>query len=218
MADVLVKSAFQSGATDTGDASKLGPTAYNAARLFSAGNEGEIIVRRAASATGAAWEVPATVAAAAGTLTGATLAANVLASSLTSLGTIAALKVGDGLVATPSMAFGSETGLGWYRSGTNGITLATGGANYFTSDGAKFKMAAGLPFGWTASNSVAALDTGLSRTAPGVVALGTGAQGNAGGTFNAALYQTAGVSGVATFGPAAVASITIKGGIVTAIS
>jgi hypothetical protein len=58
MADVLVKPAFQSGATDTGDASKLGPNGWNAARLFTGGNDGEVITRSAASATGAAWVDP----------------------------------------------------------------------------------------------------------------------------------------------------------------
>jgi len=41
---------------------------------------------------------------------------------------------------------------------------------------------------------------------------------NALGAIDATLYKQAGTSGVVTFGPAAVASITIKGGIVTAIS
>ena len=126
MADVLVKPAFQSLVADTGDATKLGPNAWNAARLFSAGNEGEVIVRRAASATGAAWEVPASVAAAAGSLTGPTLASNVLSSSLTSLGTLSALSVtndatvgrvllGNGTAPLPSLAFTSEPTLGLRR-------------------------------------------------------------------------------------------------------
>jgi len=89
----------------------------------------------------------------------------------------------DGTVAAPGYAYTAEPGLGWYRTGANTITLATGGANYFTSDGAKFKMAAGLPLGWTATNSAAALDTAFSRTAAGVIAFGTGAQGSTAGQF-----------------------------------
>lgn len=37
-------------------------------------------------------------------------------------------------------------------------------------------------------------------------------------SINTPLYKAGGTSGVATFGPAAVASITVKGGIITAIS
>lgn len=122
MSDVLVKPAFQSALPDNGSPTQLGPNAWNAARLFSGGNDGEVIVRRAASATGAAWEVPGT--AAAGTLTGVTLAANVLASSLTSLGTIAVLKVGDGSKTAPSLAFATPGNTGWYyRAGVVEMTF-----------------------------------------------------------------------------------------------
>ena len=55
MADVLVKPAFVSLFPDSGDVTKFGPNAWNAARLFSGGSDGEIVVRSAASATGAAW-------------------------------------------------------------------------------------------------------------------------------------------------------------------
>lgn len=90
---VSVKPAFQSTFPDSGDVTKFGPTAWNAARLFSGGSDGDQLVRDSLSATGASWSV---VAAAAGALTGATLAANVLASSLTSVGTLASLAFGDG--------------------------------------------------------------------------------------------------------------------------
>jgi len=56
MSDVLVKPAFQSTYPDTGDTTKLGPTAWNAPRLFSGGNDGELLIRRTAAGTGAAWE------------------------------------------------------------------------------------------------------------------------------------------------------------------
>jgi hypothetical protein len=58
--DVLVKPAFVANeARDSGDATKLGPIAWNAARLFSGGVDGEILIRSAASATGAAWSAAA---------------------------------------------------------------------------------------------------------------------------------------------------------------
>lgn len=55
MADVLVKPAFQSPYLDGPDATKLQPSTWNAARLFTGGNAGEIVTRDAGSATGASW-------------------------------------------------------------------------------------------------------------------------------------------------------------------
>lgn len=60
MADVLVKPAFQSTVPDTGDTTKLGPNAWNAARQFTGGTDGDVVVRDPASSTGASW-VPRTV-------------------------------------------------------------------------------------------------------------------------------------------------------------
>jgi hypothetical protein len=55
MAEVLVKPAFQSAIADSGDATKLGPTAWNASRVFSGGNAEDGLIRDLASATGASW-------------------------------------------------------------------------------------------------------------------------------------------------------------------
>jgi len=61
MSDVLIKPAFQSTYPDTGDTTKFGPNAWNAARLFSGGNAGELVVRDTGSATGAAWSATPTL-------------------------------------------------------------------------------------------------------------------------------------------------------------
>jgi hypothetical protein len=55
VADVLVKPAFFSPYLDGPDATMLQPSYWNAARLFTGGSDGQVIVRSAASATGAAW-------------------------------------------------------------------------------------------------------------------------------------------------------------------
>jgi hypothetical protein len=60
MADVLLKPAYVSAAAD-GYAALVQPSAWNAARLFSAGNDGEIVTRSAASATGAKWSASLTL-------------------------------------------------------------------------------------------------------------------------------------------------------------
>jgi len=58
--DVLLKPAFFSPYLDGPDATKLQPSAWNAARLFSGGVDGQVVTRSAASPTGAVWSpVPA---------------------------------------------------------------------------------------------------------------------------------------------------------------
>lgn len=52
---VVVKSAFQSAIADTGDATKYGPNAHNAALLFSGGSDGDLLLRDALSATGSTY-------------------------------------------------------------------------------------------------------------------------------------------------------------------
>jgi hypothetical protein len=222
MTDVLVKPAFQSAIADSGDATKLGPNSWNAARLFSAGTAGDLVVRDTVSATGAAWVAPSTIAAPAGLLTGATLAANVLASSLTSLGTIASLSAtkglfGDGTAGAPSITLASIPTYGFFSlSGNFALTIGGVARLEYLAGGQQNKSDYGIL--WSSGTVNSASDTGITRLSAGVVAVGTGAQGSVAGSVDAAGYRTAGVVGVATFGPAAVASITVKGGIVTAIS
>lgn len=55
MSDVLVIPAFVSSVPDSGDTTKLGPSAWNAARLFSGGTQNDVLVRDSGSATGASW-------------------------------------------------------------------------------------------------------------------------------------------------------------------
>lgn len=56
---VIIAPAFVSTIPDTGDATKLGPTAWNAARLVSGGTPGDLVARDPASPTGASWFTPA---------------------------------------------------------------------------------------------------------------------------------------------------------------
>lgn len=55
MADALVKHAFVSAIPEGTDPTKIRPSNWNAALLFSAGNAGEALTRDTGSATGAAW-------------------------------------------------------------------------------------------------------------------------------------------------------------------
>jgi hypothetical protein len=59
MADALAKHAFVSAIPEGTDATKIRTSNWNAALLFSAGTDGQVLTRSAASATGAAWSTPA---------------------------------------------------------------------------------------------------------------------------------------------------------------
>ena len=111
-------------------------------------------------------------------------------------------------------------------SGGNGVGASAAGndigsAGYFSANATTFTLNSGVAFGWTASASDArtgtAKDTSISRVSAGVLGVGTGAAGSVAGTISAAAYISGGSAGV-DFGPAAVTSITVKKGIITAIS
>jgi len=53
--EAIVTPAFQSAHPDSGDATKLGPSAWNAPRIFSGGAPGDLLLADAESTTGAAW-------------------------------------------------------------------------------------------------------------------------------------------------------------------
>jgi Right handed beta helix region len=58
MSDVLIKPAFQSTYPDTGDTTKFGPDAWNAARLVSGGSLGDALYRDSNAAHGASFLSP----------------------------------------------------------------------------------------------------------------------------------------------------------------
>lgn len=73
--------------------------------------------------------------------------------------------------------------------------------------GSGLSILANRAYNWSSGNTdpSATIDTQLTRQSSGVLNVTTG-------------YAAGGTAGVLTFGPAAVASITVKGGIITAIS
>lgn len=121
MADVLVKPAFQSTAPDSGDATKLGPAAWNAARLFSGGTAGQVVVRDLASTTGASWGT-AGGAAAWGAITGTLSAQTDLQAALDA-------KVSTtGTAATATALATARTINGVLFDGTGDLTIAASAA------------------------------------------------------------------------------------------
>ena len=135
------------------------------------------------------WSAPASGPAAAGTLTGATLASNVLASSLTSVGTLSSLAVSGttalrGVTYTWPAADGTNT----YVLSTNGsgtLSWAAGGGGTTTNSLTAGTYLTGSPFNGSAAITFA-VDATDANTASKVVA--RDASGNfSAGTVTAAL-------------------------------
>jgi len=155
--DVLVKPAFQSAYPDSGDTTKFGPNAWNAARLFSGGNAGDVLVRDTGSATGASWQVPGAVAQGGTGLSSYTIGDLLYASGTTTLAKLADVAVGRVLVsggvgvapawsATPSLtsvtiAVNQKYG---FATGSGGLGYDGTFVNFFASDaGAYFRLSPG---------------------------------------------------------------------------
>lgn len=123
-----------------------------------------------------------------------------------------------GSASAPTYAFTTSTNAGMFNGGGFPEFAVGGVARLFvaTNSGG---VTSNTSWGWSASTTdPTTLDTGLSRTAAGVVAVGNGTTGDVTGTVNATIFKSGASAGVTTFGPAGVVSITVKGGIITAIS
>lgn len=109
-------------------------------------------------------------------------------------------------------------GTGLYQAlGTSQIGFATDGSQVamMSSNGTVgVQVGFGFPLTFSSTADGSARDVSLSRGAANRLDLATG------DSFNvvSGSYMAGGVSGVATFGPSVVTSITVKNGIVTAIS
>lgn len=111
-------------------------------------------------------------------------------------------------------------------AGGNG-TLVLGGSSTtgtmkFQVDGVSISLLSGGILGFTSGDVNAALDSAFSRVSAGVIGVGTGAAASVAGSLSMnnckAVSYTVGTTAGASFGPAAVASITVVNGIITAIS
>ena len=138
------------------------------------------------------------------------------------VGNSAGVKVAfvNGTTASPSITFVSDTDTGfiWEGSGTIDFVANTTRPIQLAGSGVGLASDASILFSTTVANATATKDTGISRTGAGVIAVGNGTPGDVTGTVNATIYKSGANTGVTTFGPAGVTSITVKGGIVTAIS
>lgn len=116
------------------------------------------------------------------------------------------------------VAGGAGTWSGSFRVGstppTGAFTMGMGVAassDFITVSGGVYS------FSSSTTNAGTAADTWLNRAAANVVGSGTAA-GNTLGSFRGKYQSSDGTAGVASFGPSVVTSITVKDGIITAIS
>ena len=97
-----------------------------------------------------------------------------------------------------------------------GYVLTAADAFFVNSSGSP-QISGAICWSNTAGQYYQTRDTSLSRTAAGVVSVGTGVEGSTAGTMRAAAYIVGATAG-ASFGPGLPTSITIVNGILTAAS
>jgi hypothetical protein len=134
--------------------------------------------------------------------------------------TLSGMKISaaNGSTSAPSIAFAAASTWGFSWQSGIGVGFNAGSTNTLIAFGAILTMGANYPFGWSSSAAAGnSADSALSRVSAGVIGVGTGAAGNSAGTIQCKHNSSDGTAGVASF-TGAVASITIKDGIVTAIS
>ena len=126
------------------------------------------------------WVTPAVVAAAAGTLTGATLASNVLASSLTSVGTLAGLTVtANATINGLTVGKGAGTGSNNAAFGINALlSNTTGYENTAIGDSALYSNTTGSRNTANGSSALKSNTTATYNTASGAYALLNNTTGN----------------------------------------
>lgn len=117
------------------------------------------------------------------------------------------MSLANGTIGAPSLAWTTQPTAGWFKAAADDV-------QYVNSSGAvEVRQVTGFlvvksssAFAWSSTSSAdGSVDTQLTRSAVGTVNVTTA-------------FSAGGTAGVATFGPAGVTSITVKGGIITAIS
>lgn len=111
-----------------------------------------------------------------------------------------------GINTSPSLSFGGDSTTGFYRNSSNQLILAIAGNRVFNWYSGAFLLSSGASMGWSSTvDASATTDTQLSRSSPGVVAVGT-TTANSNGTLLAAGYKSGGTIFVVTSGSATATS------------
>lgn len=134
----------------------------------------------------------------------------------------------DGTLAAPAYAFASGPTTGIKREAADafggvfvGNMSIVGG--WYPNAQVGLWIDSTLPLSWR-TGGAGTSDAGISRLGAASLALGNGLAADFTGTLKlgtvnaVTAYQANGTPGVTTFGPSAVASITVKNGLITAIS
>lgn len=216
----ISKSSFVSAYADTGDTTRFGPTAQAAAHLFTGGNTGDLLTRDPTTATGAAWS-PSLPPAQGGTgITSFTIGDLLYASSASVLSKLAAVAAGQVLISagvgvapawSASPVVQNLTVNGSFSAGN--LILANAGALFWLNRTFIESIANGQ---LNIDNNAASAGIGFDVNTDAVLKIRTRAQ-SAYATLDCLGLKASGAAG-ASFGPAAVASITVVNGIITAIS
>lgn len=134
---------------------------------------------------------------------------------------VGVIGAGAGSLSAPSISFTGDPNTGFASELADVISVVCGGGRSMLLQGGGVINLRGNSANVIMGTSD---DASLSRTGAAALAIGNGTAGDFSGTLKTTVvnavtgFQQNGTAGVATFGPAAVASITVKGGIVTAIS
>jgi hypothetical protein len=139
----------------------------------------------------------------------------------------------NGTTANPALAFSAYPGSGMYNAGNGAVAFSQAGVGYnaFSFDyNGELRCVVGGGLAWTGSATLGSgsPDTGITRAAAGIVAIGTGAQGSIAGSIQASsialngavasptagIYYSGTNAGI-TQSAIAVGTIGTTGGIVT---
>lgn len=158
-----------------------------------------------------------------GTATGAVNLASLSKAAVMTLGQAGSLAgkliIGDVASVNGNISIGGSAGQALVGN-TNAVGVTWQLLTDDTGSGghASLRIGASGVIGFSATNSVNGVDSSFSRISAGVVGVGTGAQGSSAGSVRAKYQSSDGTAGVAAFGPGVVTSITVKDGIIVAIS
>lgn len=99
----------------------------------------------------------------------------------------------DGATAAPAYSFSGITNSGLYRSGNNLILTAAGNDTFGITNTSQVGVRALGVYAWSSTTTPAgSLDTGISRSAAGVIAFGASAQGTTTSKLKASGYMSVG--------------------------
>jgi hypothetical protein len=131
--------------------------------------------------------------------------------AVTSGGATFPLLAPNGSVTAPSYSFSGSSNSGMYFS-SSAVIFAAAGVGTFATNGTVDAIPGTIPLDFNSSAVGSAIDTGISRSAAGVIAVGSGAQGSTVGSVLAANIVPVSVSSTytnATTGPTNVTGLSI---------